>query len=570
MSPIDWIVLGGTLAFIVLYGAWKTRRSENIQGYLLGDNSMRWATIGLSVMATQASAITFISTPGQGFESGMGFVQNYFGLPIALIIVSAVFIPIYYKLKVYTAYEYLETRFGVESRLLAAFLFLVQRGLAAGITIYAPAIILSTALGWNLTGTILLVGILVVFYTVSGGTKAVSLTQKWQMGVILLGMGLAFIMIIQNLPEQVSMGDAVSLAGVMGKLEAVNFSFDPEVRYTFWSGITGGLFLALSYFGTDQSQVQRYLGGKSPYESRMGLMFNAILKIPMQFFILFTGVMVFVFFQFQSHPVLFNTTATEMVMETPLASDMTRLEAEYQAAHLEKGKALDDVLTYMHTDNDAALEPAIVTLNERHKATLAIRDQASDLVEKASGGKSKDSDYVFLSFILNYLPVGLVGLLLAVIFSAAMSSTAGELNALAATTTVDFYKRLVKKDGSDRHYVVASKALTFAWGAIAISFALVAHLVENLIEAVNILGSIFYGTILGIFLVAFFLKRVGGNATFAAAIFAQMTIIIMFVFIPEKIAYLWYNVIGCVLVLVIGFVLSFFVTEKEIVEGDKS
>jgi Na+/proline symporter len=330
----------------------------------------------------------------------------------------------------------------------------------------------------------------------------------------------------------------------------------------------GGSFLALSYFGTDQSQVQRYLGGKSPYESRMGLMFNAILKIPMQFFILFTGVMVFVFFQFQSHPVLFNSTATEMVMQTECADDMTRLEAEYQAAHLEKGKAIDEVLVQLHADNDVALEPAIANLKKHQKKSQNIRQQAANLVAETSGSKSQDSDYVFLSFILNYLPIGLVGLLLAVILSAAMSSTAGELNALSATTTVDFYKRLIKKDASDRHYVVASKALTFGWGAIAITFALIAHMVENLIEAVNILGSIFYGTILGIFLVAFFLKRVGGRATFAAALIAQSVIIILFVYYFEKVAYLWYNVIGCVLVMAIGFILSFFVKEKVIEKKD--
>ncbi|MEM6271248.1 MAG: sodium:solute symporter [Bacteroidota bacterium] len=563
MSPIDWLVLGGTLAFIVLYGAWKTRRSRNIKGYLLGDNSATWATIGLSVMATQASAITFISTPGQAFESGMGFVQNYFGLPIALIIVSAVFIPIYYRLKVYTAYEYLESRFGLENRLLAAFLFLLQRGLAAGITIYAPAIILSTALGWNLSLTILLVGLLVVFYTVSGGTRAVSLTQKWQMSIILIGMFIAFALIIRGLPENVSLGDAVSVAGMMDKLEVVNFSFDPSERYTFWSGILGGLFLALSYFGTDQSQVQRYLGGKSVYESRMGLMFNALLKIPMQFFILFTGVMVFVFFQFQEHPVLFNTTAMERVYETNYADEMRQLEARHRQAHADKKQAIDEVIVQLHADNETALDAAVAELKVRDTVALGIRQEAKDLLNRSIEDKTKDYDYVFLTFILNYMPVGLVGLLLAVILSAAMSSTAGELNALAATTTVDFYKRLIKKDGSERHYLMASRLLTLGWGAIAITFALFAHLVENLIEAVNILGSIFYGTILGIFLVAFFLKKVRGRPTFIAALIAQGTIFFLFAFLAKEVAYLWYNLIGCGLVLILAWLIDLVLPRKE-------
>ncbi|MEM0999332.1 MAG: sodium:solute symporter [Bacteroidota bacterium] len=563
MSPIDWLVLGGTLAFIVLYGAWKTRRSRNIKGYLLGDNSATWATIGLSVMATQASAITFISTPGQAFESGMGFVQNYFGLPIALIIVSAVFIPIYYRLKVYTAYEYLESRFGLENRLLAAFLFLLQRGLAAGITIYAPAIILSTALGWNLSLTILLVGLLVVFYTVSGGTRAVSLTQKWQMSIILIGMFIAFALIIRGLPENVSLGDAVSVSGMMDKLEVVNFSFDPSERYTFWSGILGGLFLALSYFGTDQSQVQRYLGGKSVYESRMGLMFNALLKIPMQFFILFTGVMVFVFFQFQEHPVLFNTTAMERVYETNYADEMRQLEARHRQAHADKKQAIDEVIVQLHADNETALDAAVAELKVRDTVALGIRQEAKDLLNRSIEDKTKDYDYVFLTFILNYMPVGLVGLLLAVILSAAMSSTAGELNALAATTTVDFYKRLIKKDGSERHYLMASRLLTLGWGAIAITFALFAHLVENLIEAVNILGSIFYGTILGIFLVAFFLKKVRGRPTFIAALIAQGTIFFLFAFLAKEVAYLWYNLIGCGLVLILAWLIDLVLPRKE-------
>jgi SSS family transporter len=570
MSIVDWIVMLGTLGFIVAYGTWKTRKNANLQDYLRGGNEMKWTTIGLSVMATQASAITFISTPGQAYESGMGFVQNYFGLPIALIIVSAVFIPIYYKLKVYTAYEYLETRFGVSSRMLAAFLFLVQRGLAAGITIYAPAIILSTALDWNLNLTILLIGILVIIYTVSGGTKAVSLTQKWQMGVIMSGMFIAFFIIIYKLPDFVSFGEAISVAGIMGKLDVIDFSFDIDKRYTFWTGITGGTFLALSYFGTDQSQVQRYLSGSSVYESRMGLMFNAIMKVPMQFFILFVGVMVFVFFQYQEHPVLFNENATAKVYQTEYAEDMKTLEKEYSAVYQEKKEALKTVVQYHENENSPELNNAIKTAQQKEIDALVIRDKAKALVNKAvPSSKSKDSDYVFLSFIMNYLPIGLIGLLLAVIFSAAMSSTSGELNALATTTTIDFYKRLKKKEVPESHYLKASKIMTAGWGVVAIMFALFAHLVENLIEAVNILGSLFYGTILGIFLIAFFLKKIKGKATFIAAIIAQITVIILFFFGQkigsyllgreiEEIAYLWYNVIGCGLVIIIAGLVNLF------------
>ena len=572
MSIVDWIVMLGTLGFIVAYGTWKTRKNANLQDYLRGGNEMKWTTIGLSVMATQASAITFISTPGQAYESGMGFVQNYFGLPIALIIVSAVFIPIYYKLKVFTAYEYLESRFGVSSRLLAAFLFLVQRGLAAGITIYAPAIILSTAMGWNLSLTILLIGTLVIIYTVSGGTKAVSLTQKWQMGIIMSGMFAAFFIIIYKLPDFVSFGDAINVAGIMGKLDVIDFSLDVDKRYTFWTGITGGTFLALSYFGTDQSQVQRYLSGSSVYESRMGLMFNAIMKVPMQFFILFVGVMVFVFFQYQEHPVLFNENATAKVYQTEYAEDMKAIEADYSEVYNRKKEALTIVVNNYENSNYSkeTLDYSIQTVKDSEAEALVIRDKAKDLVNLAvPDNKSRDSDYVFLSFIMNYLPMGLIGLLLAVIFSAAMSSTSSELNALATTTTIDFYKRLNSKDHSEQHYLVASKVLTAVWGVLAIMFAFFAAFSENLIELVNILGSIFYGTILGIFLIAFFLKRIKGKATFIGAIIAQLLVIILHFFGQEigsfimghdvqKVAYLWYNVIGCGLVIFFASIINPF------------
>jgi Na+/proline symporter len=564
MTILDYFVLGGTLLFIVAYGTYKTRKNKNIEGYLLGDKDMKWATIGLSVMATQASAITFLSTPGQAYESGMAFVQNYLGLPFALIVVSAVFIPIYYKLKVYTAYEYLEKRFDLKSRMLAAFLFLVQRGLAAGITIYAPAIVLSSVLGWNLSITIIVVGVLVIIYTVSGGTKAVSLTQKWQMGVILIGMAVAFGTIIYNLPSGVGFLDGLQLAGKMGKTEAIDFSFDWDKRYTFWSGITGGFFLALSYFGTDQSQVQRYLGGASVKESRMGLMFNAVLKIPMQFFILLTGVMVFVFYQFQPHDVLFDTTSLELVEATEYKGDLEDLRTAHYEIHAEKKEAALIYLEARKQGSKENTEKAEARLNELKSQAFEKRDEAKALVEQAfPKNTQKDSDYVFISYILNFMPSGLVGLLLAVIVSAAMSSTAGELNALGSTTSVDFYKRIFKKDGDEKHYLIMSKVLTAFWGVLAVGFALYADLFENLIEAVNILGSLFYGTILGIFLTAFFLKRVKGNAVFSAAVFTQSFILILYQFKSESISYLYFNVIGCVMVMLISFLISLFGENKK-------
>ncbi|GAA0894052.1 hypothetical protein GCM10009122_37320 [Fulvivirga kasyanovii] len=555
MSLIDWTVLLGTLLFIVVYGVWKSRGSRNINDYFLGDNSMKWGTIGLSVMATQASAITFLSTPGLAYESGMAFVQNYFGLPIAIIIVSAVFIPIFYKLKVYTAYEFLENRFDLKTRSLGAFLFLVQRGLAAGITIYAPAIILSTMLKWDLSLTILITGVLVVIYTVSGGTKAVSLTQKYQMAVIMGGMFIAFFMIIDYLPDYLSFNNAIHIAGKMGKLEAVDFSLNPEKRYTIWTGLTGGLFLALSYFGTDQSQVQRYLTGTSVAESRLGLIFNAILKVPMQFFILFVGVMVFVFYQFVQPPLFFKQAEMEQIYSTEYRDQVEQLESAYNQNFEVKKQQLEDLVVAMDKNESEKVASLTAQVQQSDAEAKEIRGELKDLLlANDPEVETKDSDYVFLTFIMNYLPKGVIGLLLAVIFSAAMSSTSGELNALGSTTSVDFYKRLIKKEGSDKHYLIASKLLTAFWGIVAIGFALFARLLENLIEAVNILGSIFYGTILGIFLVAFFVKFVKGNAVFIAAVIAQIIVIVSFY--TFEISYLWYNAIGCALVVLISMLLQ--------------
>jgi solute:Na+ symporter, SSS family len=562
MRLLDWIVLLGTLGFIVSYGVWKTRGSKDIEGYLKGDNSMKWWTIGLSIMATQASAITFLSTPGQAYEDGMRFVQFYFGLPIAMVIISITVIPIFYRLKVYTAYEYLESRFDLKTRSLAALLFLIQRGLAAGITIYAPAIILSTILGWNLTATNMLIGILVIIYTVSGGTKAVSVTQKQQMAVMMGGMLVAGFMVVRYLPESVSFGDAVAVAGKMGKMNAVDFSFDWDDRYNFWSGMTGGLFLALSYFGTDQSQVARYLGGKSVGESRLGLLFNGLLKIPMQFIILFIGVMVFVFYQFNQPPLFFNEAAKDKVYATNFAPEMEALEEQHTALFNQKQAAVHGLVAALRTDDETAIAAAQAEVQGITDASKAVRTEVKSLIAKATPeAETKDTDYVFISFVMKYLPTGLVGLLLAVIFSAAMSSTASELNALASTTVVDIYKRSIKKEKDSFHYLRASRVFTAAWGTLAIIFATYASLLDNLIQAVNIIGSIFYGTILGIFLVAFYVKYIKGHAVFIAALMAEA--VVLYCHFYTDIAFLWFNVIGCVAVVVFGAILQFFIGQKD-------
>lgn len=556
---IDWTVMLGTLFFIVAYGVWKTRGSKNIEGYLLGGKQSNWWTIGLSVMATQASAITFLSTPGQAYMEGMGFVQFYFGLPLAMIIISTVFIPLYYKLKVYTAYEFLESRFDNKTRLLTASLFLLQRGLAAGITIYAPAIILSQIIGWSLNFTIFFIGALVIIYTVSGGTKAVSQTHKQQMAVIFAGMFIACGFLIAYLTDNLSFGQGIEIAGAMDKMQVIDWEFNPGSRYNIWSGIIGGLFLQLSYFGTDQSQVQRYLSGSSVKESRLGLMFNGLLKIPMQFFILFVGVLVFLFYQFVMPPLHFNQANVDQVKQSEYAEEYNELEAQ-QAAVFEEKQAL---IRQYKKDESATINREINTLHQEEKALVS---QSKDLIKKANPkAETQDDDYIFITFVINYLPVGIVGLLLAVIFSAAMSSTSAELNALASTTTVDVYKRNLKKDGNEKHYLQRSKLFTLMFGLFAIAFAAMASLFDNLIEAVNILGSLFYGTILGIFLVAFFIKYIKGNAVFIAAVISQLIIATLYTLNRYEvidIGYLWYNLIAPALVVVFALLIQFIWKER--------
>jgi len=562
MSNIDWVILCCTLLFIVAYGAYKTKGSKNVQDYIKGNNEAQWWTIGLSVMATQASAITFLSTPGQAFHSGMGFVQFYFGLPIAMVIICLVFIPIYHRLKVYTAYEYLESRFDQKTRTLTAILFLVQRGLAAGITIFAPAIILSAVLGWDLLTLNIIIGVLVIIYTVSGGTKAVSITQKQQMAVIFAGMFAAFFIIVSKLPEDITFTKALDIAGASGKMEILDFSFDLSNRYTIWTGFLGGTFLMLSYFGTDQSQVQRYLSGRSVRESQLGLLFNGLLKVPMQFFILLVGVMVFVFYQFNASPINFNPAAHEAVQNSEYVQEYTALENQLKTIQAEQNitsLAYAEVSDQTSSEDYKALKSQLAQLN---KEEIAVREKAKTIITSADATiETNDKDYVFINFILNNLPRGLIGLLLAVILSAAMSSTASELNALASTTAMDLYKRNVTTEKNDMHFVKASKWFTLGWGVLAILVACVANLFDNLIQLVNIIGSIFYGNILGIFLLAFFVKYVKSKATFVAAILTQA--IIVFVWYMDYLPYLWLNVLGCGIVMAIAILLQTTFKAKE-------
>ncbi len=553
MQSIDWFVLLSTLIIIVVYGTLKTKGAKTAREYIQAGNNAKWWTIGLSVMATQASAITFLSTPGQAFNDGLGFVQFYFGIPIAIIIVCVVFIPIYHKLKVYTAYEFLESRFDLKTRSLTASLFLIQRSLSAGITIFAPAIILSSVLGWDLLTLNIIIGGLVIIYTVSGGTKAVNYTQKYQMGIIIIGLIIVLFTILNLLPENINFKNAVKIASLNSKMDVLNFSFDLENRYTIWSGLIGGTFLMLSYFGTDQSQVQRYLSGKSLKEMQLGMIFNGIFKIPMQFFILFIGVMVFVFYQFNSSPLNFNPQAEKIVLESKYKESYIKLKDKLEVNFNKRNIIINDFIE----NEDISAREKINHLNNEEKD---IRNQAKLVIENAAKEKnikieSNDKDYVFINFILENLPKGLVGLLLAVILSAAMSSTSSEINALATTTSIDIIKRNFKTV-NDQNIVYYTKLFTLFWGICSIGVACVAFLADNLIQLVNIIGSIFYGNVLGIFLIAFFMKKIKSNAVFTAAVITQ--IIILIAWWGTWMPYLWLNVFGCALVILISGVIQLF------------
>lgn len=557
MESLDWFVLLSTLIIIVVYGTLKTTGAKTAREYIQAGNNAKWWTIGLSVMATQASAITFLSTPGQAFNDGLGFVQFYFGIPIAVIIVCLIFIPIYHKLKVYTAYEFLESRFDLKTRSLTASLFLIQRSLSAGITIFAPAIILSSVLGWDLLTLNIIIGSLVIIYTVSGGTKAVNYTQKYQMGIIFLGLIIVLFTILNLLPENIDFKKAVEIASINSKMEVLNFSFDLENRYTIWSGLIGGTFLMLSYFGTDQSQVQRYLSGKSIKEMQLGMIFNGIFKIPMQFFILFIGVMVFVFYQFNSSPLNFNPQAEKIALESKYEKPYIDLKYKLEDNFNERNLVINDFIE----NKTISSKDKIDQLNIEEKD---IRDKAKLIIQKAAKEKnikieSNDKDYVFINFILENLPKGLVGLLLAVILSAAMSSTSSEINALATTTSIDIVKRNFK-NVNDQNIVYYTKLFTLFWGICSIGVACVAYLADNLIQLVNIIGSIFYGNVLGIFLIAFFLKNIRSNAVFTAAVITQ--IIILIAWWESWMPYLWLNVFGCVLVIALSSILQLFLKNR--------
>ncbi len=544
MRPVDWAVLLGTIAAIVIYGTWKERGVNTSEAYLRGGSDLKWYTIGLSIMATQASAITFLSLPGQAYEDGMGFLQFYFGLPIAMVILSALIVPIYYRLKVYTAYEYLEGRFDRKTRQLTALLFLLSRGLAAGISIYAPSIVLSTVLGWPLQLTNLIIGGVVVLYTVSGGTRVVSRTQTYQMIVMLGGMAAAAVFIWSQLPRDLSLGHAVRLAGTLGKMKIVDYSVRADTRYTLWSGLTGGLFVALAYFGTDQSQVQRYLSGASLAESRIGLLMNGLVKIPMQFLILFVGVMLFVFYQFNKPPVFFNVPEWQKAHATARAGEVRSLDAEWDAVFAAKRGRVDALVTALDRGDPAATARAQTDLRAAAARSDTVRRRAKKLLASARPGvELKDADYIFIGFVLAHFPAGLLGLLIAVILCASMSATASALSALGSTTVVDLYRPTFRPEASDHHYLVAGRWFTVLWGALAVSFAAFAALLDNLIQAVNILGSLFYGPMLGVFLVGFFIRRVRGSAVFWAALLAEALVIAVFAL--TSIGFLWYNVIGC-------------------------
>jgi SSS family transporter len=562
MSNIDWCILLLTLFGVAVYGIYKSRGTKNIEGYLLADRKLPWYHVGFSVIATQASAITFLSAPGQAFSDGMRFVQFYFGLPIAMVVLCITFVPAFHQLNVYTAYEYLEKRFDLKTRSLTAFLFLLQRGLSTGITIYAPAIVLSTILKIDITYTTVLMGSIVILYTISGGAKAVSFTQLFQMTVIFSGLIVAAIMVVYQLPYDVSFSDSLHIAGSLGKMNLIDTTFDWNNKYNIWSGIIGGFFLQLSYFGTDQSQVGRYLTGSSVTQSRLGLIMNGLIKIPMQFFILMIGILVFTFYQFHQPPIFFNPVEANKIEQSEYNSDYQKLKNDYNTLHQQKLASLNGFVEALHSDNDAQIKTAKLQLNEAEQQLQACRKSATDLMLKHNPKADvNDSNYVFLTFVMNFLPVGMIGLIIAIIFLASMGSTASGLNSLAGTFVVDFYKRIIKKDNQVINYLKASRWVTFVWGVFCIVVALYASRLGNLIEAVNILGSLFYGTILGIFLVAFYVKYVHSQAVFIAACIAEVFIVIAWQL--DLMAFLWLNVLGCLLVVVIAILLQFALSKKQ-------
>jgi solute carrier family 5 (sodium-dependent multivitamin transporter), member 6 len=555
MSNIDWIVLVGTLGFIILYGIYKSRGKQNMEDYLIAGQSLPWYHVCLSVMATQASAITFLSAPGQGFSDGMRFVQFYFGLPLAMVVLSITFVPIFHRLKVFTAYEYLETRFDARVRMFTVSLFLISRGLSTGLSIYAPSIILATILGWDIFWTNILMGSVVLIYTVSGGTKAISHTHLQQMFIVTAAMFLAGYMVVHLLPADVGFVDALKMAGKAGRVNTIDFEFDPNSRYNLWSGLIGGFFLQLSYFGTDQSQVGRYLTGQSVGESRLGLMMNGMLKIPMQFLILMVGVLVFVYYQYNTSPIFFNKVETDKLKTSQYAPQYAALEQEYGQLSIQKQQTARQLQNALDQENEADIAKYQTQITATDKTAKQIKSQVTDLIKQNNPtADTSDVNYVFLRFVLDHLPIGLIGLIIAVIFSASMGSIAAAYNSLASTTVVDIYKRMIKPNANEEHYLWASRMATIGWGLFCIFVAQYASRLGSMIEAVNILGSLFYGVILGIFLVAFYFKNIAAKATFYGAVLAEVGVVICWWY--DLTAFLWLNVVGCLLVILFGWILE--------------
>lgn len=562
MRPLDWGVLSASLLFIVAYGIYKGRGSNTVNSYLLAGKTMPWYAMALSIMATQASAITFISTTGQAYVDGMRFVQFYFGLPVAMVILAATAVPIFHRTNVYTAYEYLEKRFDTKTRAIVTLIFLIQRGLGVGLSIYAPAVVLTVLLGWPDQFTTLAMGGLVILYTVVGGIKAVTWTDVQQMLIIMTGLFAALFTAIWLLPSNISLLDAVSLAGAVGKLNAVDLKFDLHNRYNVWSGLIGGTFLAMAYFGTDQSQVQRYLSGKSITQSRLSLLFNAIAKVPMQFLILFTGAMVFVFYLYQQPPLLFEPVQLQRV---EARADYKPVAERFSQA-FEERKAAATRVVQARRSGDGALEKESLEQYRRAQNRFdAARAQGAELARKATGKTEvNDTNYIFLSFVTRYMPAGIVGLIMAVIFAAAMSTISAEINSLATVSVIDIYQRHVWRQGTDRHYLWVSRAATAFWGCYAVLFSQFVKNVGSLVEAVNVVGSLFYGGMLGVFVLAFYFRRVRGNAAFIGVLAGEAAIFYSHWF--TTISFLWYNVLGCGVVVATALVISFFENRAERVE----
>lgn len=555
MSTIDWIVLFFTLLLIVAYGMFRSRGIKNIEGYIVGDRQLPWYNVGLSVMATQASAITFLSAPGLAYSSGMSFVQFYFGLPLAMIVLCITFVPIFHKLKVYTAYEFLEKRFDVQTRVLTASLFLVQRGISTGITILAPSIILSSILNLDVTYTTLIIGSVVILYTVWGGTKAVSYTQMLQMGIIFASLLAAGIMVVHLLPAEIGFSEALHIAGKSGKTNAIDWSWDLNNQYTVWTGLIGGFFLQLSYFGTDQSQVGRYLTGSSVRDSRMGLLMNGLLKIPMQFCILLIGILVFSFYQFNPAPLFFNKVEVDNIVNSEYSGEYDKIIQRHETLGLDKKRTVEQLVDGLKSDDQTVIQQSKSQLESYNAQDKELRKEVENLLKKNNPKADlNDNNYIFLSFVTSVFPKGLIGLLIAIIFLASMGATASAINSLSSTTVIDIYRRFINKKGTDRGYLKASRFFTLFWGLISLVVALYASRLGNLLEAVNILGSLFYGTILGIFLVAFYIKSVGGKAVFWSAVISE--VIVCCLWKANAMAYLWLNLVGCLAVILLGFVLQ--------------